>query len=378
VSRLVRWLLAAFALALAPVLLFQAQANALQPGGPWLTLNGFNTAELARAGLRLRQAEGTATLTVESNALAMARRAFVQEPLATNALFVLAIDERAAAGGQSEQALLDAAVALDQRNHFLGGLQMEQLARAGDFARTFALLDRLARVHPEMTSEFVQPLVMSLRQDDASDVIAGALASDPVWANSFWRTVPNDPVLVAKMLQLRQRTARGTDRESDAALLNGLVTTGQFEAAFSLRDRLRGSPVQGTGFVAAGEAEPFGWQVEARGDRAMSLRNDDSYDIFVQQGTSGELGRQLLRLGSGTYVFSAALTPVSQANNVTVKLRCAIRNGMETATQSLAGPVRIAVPGGCRTWWLVLGASAWSVSGGLRARISEMRFEAAT
>jgi hypothetical protein len=378
VSRLIRGLLAALALALAPVLLFQGQANAFLPSGPAVAQNGFNLAELARAGVRLRQANGTATLVVAEAQLDMARRAFVREPLATNALFVLAVDERAAAGWQSKQALLDEAVSLEKRNRFLGALQMEQFARAGDFANTFMLLDRLARVYPDMTQEFVQPLVQGLQQDNALAVIDEALDSDPVWANNFWRAVPADPELVMQMLELRQRTDRGTDATSDGTLMAALARAGRFDEAFAFRDSLRGRPLAATGFVPVGGIAPFGWQTEVSGERSLSQRGDTGYEIFVQQGTNGELGRQLLRLAPGRYAFSAAITPLSSAQYITVRLQCATNEEVVTPALPLTGPAIFTVPASCGTWWLMLGGTAWTVSGGLRSSISDMRFRAAS
>lgn len=374
--RLVRWVLAAVLLSLAPVLLFQGQANAYLPSGPFLTSNGFNLAELARAGLRVRQANGTTTVGVEPGALAIARRAFVNEPLATNALFVLAVDERAQGTGENAQDLLEGAVALDKRNRFLGALQMEQFSRTGDFASTFTLLDRLALVYPELTAEFVQPLVLSLRQDDALDVIAEALEREPVWANSFWSAAPGDAELVGRMLALRQRTSIGTDEASDSALMAGLAAAGRFDDAFAFRDSLRNGAPGGTGFVPVGSAGPFGWKTEARGERTLSQRGDTGYEVFVQQGTNGELGRQLLRLAPGRYTFTAAITPISSANDLTVRLQCATVESMTTPSQSLAEPVNFAVPGTCRTWWLILSGNAWAVSGGLRSTIADMQFQA--
>ncbi|MEO5705954.1 MAG: hypothetical protein ABIT10_13265 [Alteraurantiacibacter sp.] len=381
-NRVVRTALVPILLLLGPLLLFQGQANSFTPSGPWLAKNGFNLADIARAGLRVRQANGVTTLGVESNALDSAREAFVREPLATNALFVLAVDERAANPGRGRQDLLDAAAALDKRNRFLGALQMEQFSRSGDFASTFALIDRLARIYPDLTTEFVQPLVQSLRQDDALDVIAEALDSEPGWANSFWRSVPSDRLLVGRMLALRLRTSKGTDNASDGALLAGLAAAQMFDEAFAFRDSLQGGAPAGTGpagtgFVPVGGVAPFGWQTEASGERSLSQRGDNGYEIFVQQGTNGELGRQLLRLAPGRYTFSAAITPLSAAENITARLQCATATSIVTPSQPMTRRVTFSVPATCRTWWLVLGGNAWAVSGGVRSTIADMRFQAA-
>jgi hypothetical protein len=378
VNRVIRWLLCALLLALAPVLLLLGQANASRPSGPLVSTNGFNLAELARAGLRVRQSGGTTTLAVESDALKLARRAFAREPMAGNALFVLAVDERAGnASGTGGQELLDTAAALNKRNRYLGALQMEQFSRAGDFPRTFAVIDRLARVHPELTPEFVQPLVQALRQDDALDVMAGALAASPQWAHDFWFSVPSDPVLVSRMFALRQRVDNGADAETDARLMGGLVAAGRFDDAIAFRNSLPAGPPQGTGFVAVGGVPPFGWNLEASGERAMTQQGDTGYDLFVQQDTSGVLGQQLLALAPGRYTFRATVSPRSFAANLEIRFRCATARGDAGTTLPLSAPATFTVSAGCQAWWLEVMGDAWNLRDGLRATMTDIRFEAA-
>lgn len=377
-NRVIRWAVCALLLALAPLLLFQAQANASRPGGPFLASNGFNLAELARAGLRVRQAGGTTTLVVDPEALAMARRAFAREPLAGDALFVLAIDERASApAGQGNQALLDTAAGMIPRNRYLGALQMEQFSRQGDLPQTFAVIDRLARVYPELTGEFVQPLVQALRQDDALEVMGVALAAHPQWAGEFWLAVPSDPQLVGRMFALRQQVSTGTSPTTDARLMAGLVAAGRFDDAIAFRNSLPAGPPQGSGFVAVGGEPPFGWNLEASGERAMTQQGDTGYDVFVQQDTSGVLGQQLLALAPGSYTFSATVTPRSSAANLKVRLRCATARGDAGSTKPLGEPATFAVGSGCQAWWLEIMGDAWNLRDGLRATLSGMAFQAA-
>lgn len=377
-NRLIRWGLCALLLALAPVLFLQGQANASRASGPLALTNGFNLAELARGGLRVRQSAGVTTLVVEPRALDLARRAFAREPMAGNALFVLAVDERARstpdAAGQS---ILDVAAAINKRNQFLGALQIEQFAREGDFEQTFAIVDRLARVYPEVRGQFVQPLVEALRQDGALDVIAEALAGNPRWAKDFWLSVPADPLLVGRMFALRQRVDAGTDASSDAQLLNGLVLAGRFDDVIAFRNSLPGGVPTGTGFVPVGGEPPFGWNLEASGERAMTQQGNAGYDLFVQQDTSGVLGQQLLVLSPGTYVFSATISPQSAAENLSLRFRCATARGDAGTTRSLGEPASFVVGPGCDAWWLEVMGDAWNLRGGLRATLTNMRFDAA-
>ena len=236
-------------------------------------------------------------------------------------------------------------------------------------------MDRLATVNPDLAPEFVQPLVQGLRQANAVPLIRDALESDPAWAREFWLAVPRDAIVAGRMFALRQATARGTTPETDARLISALAMTGQFDEAFALRDSLSGGPVAGTGFVAVGGTPPFGWETRSTGERSMMPRGEQ-YDLFVQQGTEGELARQLLRLGPGRYQFSASVTPVSRAENLSVKLECATMPGLGSQQLPLSGRTVWAVPGSCRIWWLVLSGSAWEVRDGVRASLADMQFQA--
>jgi len=376
VNRVARFAACAICLALAPLLLVQAGANGNPPGGPMLAHNGFNLAAMSLSGLRLREDGETTTVVVDEGTLDYARRAFAREPLATDALFMLAVDERARLGDAGAQGLLDAAAALDRRNRFLSALQVEQAVRRRDFAGMSAIIDRMARIQPDLTVQFVSPLVAALTQEELLAPMADILAQNPAWAHDFWMAVPGDGVLVERLYRLRQMTGQGADAESDARLMAALAAIGRYDDAFAFRDQAAGAPVSGSGFVPVGGVPPFGWATQTSGERSMTPRGEDRYEVFVQQGMEGELGRQLLRLAPGTYRFDAAVTPLSSAANVTARLRCAADDDLASDRQPLDRPATFTVPASCRNWWLVLEGSAWQARGGLRAEIAAMRFAA--
>ncbi len=374
-SRVARFGAAAACLALAPLLLFQAMASSNDPAGPFLAMDGFNLAALSRTGMRVRQQNGVATLSVDEKSLDLARRAFVREPLATDALFILAVDERAREGADGTQPILEAAVGIDRRNRLLNTMQMEQAVRRRDFAAMSQSLDRLAKIEPAMAEEFVLPLIQALADERVLDPVREILGSSPVWASSFWMAVPNNAVLAGRMYQLRQTTDRGTTAESDARLMDALVAGERYADAFAFRDSL-GARVEGTGFVAANGTAPFNWDVESSGELSMRQHGSNGYELFVQRGFSGELGRQLLRLAPGTYRFEARVTPVSQAANFALRLRCADNPDRVIGPRPLDGPVSFTVPPGCRHWWLAIEGTAWESRGEIRAEIQDMQFTA--
>ena len=163
-KRLWRIVPSLFALVLAPVLLLQGLANArVTPA--LIEYNPFWLAELSTALLAVEQSQDQAVVRSTERAVAMARSSFAREPLASDALFVLAL-EKGEQGDGELLAFTDLAASVDKRNRNLGALQLEQAASAGQFARTFAIIDRLAVVHPKLTMVFVRPLTRVLSQPE--------------------------------------------------------------------------------------------------------------------------------------------------------------------------------------------------------------------
>ena len=156
----------------------------------------------------------------------------------------------------------------------------------------------------------------------------------------------------------------------------GLAGAGRFDDAFALRAMVNAAPegADATGFVPTGGTAPFGWATQTSGERSMTPRGNAGYELFVQQGMEGELGRQLLRLAPGTYRFTANITPVSAASNLSARLVCAGTDSLDSGPRPLDAAASFTVSPACRNWWLVLEGSAWQARGGFRAAIVDMQF----
>ncbi len=375
-SRPIRFLLSALILALAPILLIQGLANASEPSdpkGPFPQWNAFWLAEMSSAMLQVEQTATGIDVRVLDTGIEMARESFAAEPLATNALFVLAVDRRAEGDLDAMQAILNGADALDKRNRHIGALRLEQAALSGELQRTFAVVNRLATTHPSLTSDFVRPLVAALNETDAVPILQDALDRKPVWGRHFWTAVPRDQAILLKMYELRQLTDSGTTLETDARMLAALAAVGLYDEAFDFWPHVSDESAD-FGFVANSSFPPFGWQVTTTGDRAMSARGDGRFEIYVQNDTAGELARQLVRLEPGEYVFSARITPLSDAEKITARLDCVEEEDPEGAGEPLDDPAVLRASNSCSIYWLVLNGDAWDRRNPLRVDISQMRF----
>lgn len=375
-KRLLRPFMSAICLVCAPFLLFLGQANAGNPISPAFAWNGFNLAYSASASVMVAQDQEKFSMTVNPAAVALARRAFAAEPLATDALFVLAVDRLAKGDQAGLQAILAGAEALDKRNRNIGALQLSEAVNDGDLQGTFAIVDRLATVSPDLAGNFVQPLIASLDSEAAMPELQAALERQPAWAAGFWQSVPSEPQRVGRMYALRQRIDFGTDAESDAQLLAGLVASGRFSEAFAFWRQVSGDEDNATGFVQSASYPPIGWQFVSSAERSMTPRGDTQYDIYIQNEIRGELGRQLLQLSAGQYRFSANVTPVSEAVNVTARLDCADSPDIKGEEKPLDAVASWTVSGDCNAYWLVLTGDGWGRREPLRLGISAMRLQA--
>lgn len=357
---------------LSPLLLLQGLANAGYPLGPAQAWNGFNTARVAMTRLEVTQDEAEITLRVDQDGAEVARRAFAREPLASDALFVLAVDARSDGRNEEGSALIESAYKLDKRNRNIGVLQLQDAAAQQDFPETFAVLDRLSRTYPTLTRQFVQPLVGAVTDPTAIEVLEDAIAADPVWAPAFWDGVLPDPDIASGMLELRERTAVGTDAESDAALLAALVEAGLYDGAFRFWSESSGADVAATGFLAGNDEPPFGWELTTTGVRSMSWRGNGEYEVFVERDTQGQLARQLVKLAPGRYRVTAAIEPENEAPNFAARLQC-VTSDTPGEEQALSEPVVFNIgTDDCPSHWLIIEGSAWERRLSMRAQISDI------
>ena len=374
-SKALRYVFAVFALALAPILLLQALANAQVPIGPARNWNGHFMALVSMTGIDAQQDGQSVSMNVSERGLRQARAAFAKEPTAGEALFVLAVEQRANGDDARLRSILDNASELDPRNRFIGALQLEQAAAQGDMERTFLVMDRLSAAHPSTRQSFMGPLVTSLGREEFRPLIVRELRKSPEWIADFWKSVPPDAANSANMYALRREMSVGVSEESDRRLLATLIATEQYSSAFDFWNDVLGGEGDENGFIARAEYPPFGWNPISTGNRSMTARGDE-FDVYVQNDTSGELARQLVRLPPGDYGFAADIVPVSDAERVRASLQCV------DAKEALGNPQRLdttatwSVPAGCEFYWLILEATAWDMRQPLRVTISGMTFGA--
>ena len=366
--------LAVTVLAIAPVALLQGLSAAKVAPGP-VDWNGFWQADLSRAYMNAEEANGQISLNVADQGIKLARDAWLKEPLASDALSVLAADLRQSSGGDQFVKLLRLASSLDKRNRFVGALQLDLALQSRDIPRTFALIERLSLTSPRLKSEFVAPLPALLAEEGGVRIIRGALASEPVWATDFWYRVPGNPRVVSRMYELRRQIDFGATADTDARLMKALVDNAFYSEAIDFWKILEGQRAHPLAFLDAETFPPIGWRVVSTGERSLSPRDAGRYDVYVERETAGELATQLVQLQPGSYDFSADVARPEDGESIDVSLQCATSGENEPFVSSLAERPAWEIDGSCEIYWLTISGTARDRARPLRTTISNLSFK---
>ena len=346
--------------ALAPLLAIQAQLGADGPVPGWAEKwNGFRLSQGALANV-IEALQSADRSRLNDAALEKARRAYSLEPLAINSISAFAIVRP-----DQSAALLAAARSLNKRNETAGLLLLQSAIQQADLRKMMSLVDELARINPDLASQFVAALSQSLADERSIPILEQGLAKKPSWASAFWKSVPQDEASLANYLALRSRVKPPRDPAAERNLMNAFVASGQYAQAHALYKAIDEAPDASSGDTSE-LYPPFDWSVtEAREHRAR-LTASGEMDIFVERGTSGELARKLMAIEPGQYRLSVELGPTQGTGEIEAAFECAA-DAHDAASVQEPPPLQLGKTwnvsaGSCRFGWLILTGSAWNSS----------------
>ena len=364
---------AAAALLLAPILALQAQVNAGGAAPSWaVSWNGFRVSDLAMQSLGGGLSEHGSSLAIPPRTAALAAKAYMREPFTTDALLILASSGHPPQSAEAGR-ILQLAYGVDQRNLNLGLTLLQRSAASRDLPAMHRLVDRLARVRPEIAGQ----LPKALADSSSLPFLTDALRKNPPWAAQFWNAVPNKDPELANFLALRQMVPAPPNERADARLLNALTHTGRYDEAMNVWADLTGHGNIGTGFANSSRYPPVDWQLNRSGRVNARLADSGEMAAFVESGATGELARQLVALEPGQYRWTSAMTIQQGSGEVEIALQCADPAAEGQWPVAPAGQkVTWDVPqGACRFAWLLVRGSAWRSAVPLRAELAGISFE---
>jgi hypothetical protein len=335
--------------------------------------NGFRMADDARGRLSGDPENPQAGLTIGAGAAALARAAYAREPLASDAVFVLALTQSPLGQEYRAGPVAQLGAAINKRNALLELLLIADAARRQDYPAVFRHADVLAAAHPGLARTVLAPLFDRLGDPAAVPVVATALEKKARWADAFKSYVPKDEAALRNYLVLRRRSPAGERWESDEKLIAALADRGMYGEAFATWRAIAGTGQNRFGFVTDDSFAPIGWHLVVRGDRVARIADDGMMTVSVDRGAGGELARQLLELAPGRYRLETRIASDEASPPLWVSLSCA---SAETAPRlPLKAQVEFAVnDAGCPAYWLIVGASALESRHGVDAKLGDWRF----
>ncbi|KLI63711.1 hypothetical protein [Aurantiacibacter marinus] len=375
--RFARVILALGIAALAPIVGLQSLANAnlaIPPAQHW---NGFQTAKFALARLEAGEVvDGEVPqFSIREPGPDLARMAFASEPLASDALFVLAVEAQEQRGEEAAREIVQLAGQLEQRNRYVGILRMQNALADENIDDAFAVLDQFALVNPDMAGPLVTAMTPLLAEPVTLSSMAEALSRDPVWAEDFWIFAPRNPETVAGLIELRSRVDTGTSAESDELLMAAAVQQNRHADALAMWDRLAGESASRLAYIPDESYAPIGWDFEKTGRKSVNVTGSGGYRIFVAGNSDGAIGQQLVRLEPGQYVLE-----IQGDDAVIARLRSALRCANSDANpqwQQGAEETRFTVAAGCTIHWLMLGADTFEQRNPIEGMLSRIDFRRA-
>lgn len=360
---LVRGVIALLALAAAPAMAVQSAVNAgFSVPQSLLSWNGFRLASRSRSMVAMEQDGQTLRVELAPEAERLALQAWAKEPLATDALFVLALTE-----GAADEELLAEAAELNGRNRAVGLMLLQQAIQRGDVESMMSLIDRLARLRPSYASNLVAALHASLSDDASVDAIEQGLRNSPAWAEAFWRAVPKGDPEQANYLKLYRSIEPELDETGKRNMVSALAANERYEDAFAAFARFSRDDERL-------QMPPLDWRTSNKRGIKANVEPDGSIAVYLDPNSVGELARKLVWLRPGRFRLNAKTETIQGEGEITVQLDCLSKSSAGSTPQSVEAAEWDNQDVSCNYAWLILSASSWDSSISFRAVVHGVNF----
>lgn len=294
-----------------------------------LPLNGFAAAAAASGSTKALIAKnlGKFPERVDSPWNALALQAFKAEPVATDAVAVVALSQH----GQVRSDLMLKAFDLSRRQQLVTGWLIGNSANQDNISATLKYHDTSLRTSATTRGVIIPVLANALADRSFIKPFQVVLNENPPWANFFWKQVITTPNALENAADLRlvmHNSNVRNDQFEDAELINALVKAGMFGKAEQLFAKLSLSE-KGTGIVKNSSFQleakfpPFDWQLFSKGDYGTFLEKG-GLNLSAVQNSGGLFAQQLVKLPNDELILEAITSkePPKSAN-LYLQLSCA-------------------------------------------------------
>jgi len=311
----------------------------------------------------------------DADTVALSRRALATEPLAAGAITLIALAKRDA---HQRFGLLKASRQLDKRNVLTQSHLFAEYSRRGKIDEAVITLGQILNVHPEYRGPYAKALVVILADVDNETAVETLIKGDLKLANAVLLEASGVDATVKSAARIRINNPRRVlgDRQTDRAILGGLLRIGDFNATFGLYDLLKKDKIaqaqEGQLELGINKFPPIDWTFNPNGRTPVEWVPPDhkAIKVLIPATLSGEIARRFFRIKPGTYRLesgASALTGNLLNFELSAQLECVEPNVVTTLPELRIipsfspGPTILIKPNVCRYFRIILyGSSARS------------------
>lgn len=298
-------------------------AVSLQPA------NGFAFERLASNSLKAAVAanDGQFPNSVDSATEALAKQAFLSEPVTPEAIAVLALGNTEG----KKRELMHQAFALSRRQQLVIGWMIVDAGTREDISAILSHYDTMLRTSSSAASVVIPTMAGALENSSFVEPFAGLLSKNPPWASRFWEAVVANAEAIENAAQLRAKLyVEDEARQSyrDSSLIKALVDNKRFEDAENLYRLLAGER-KGALFLNNGsfdrepEYPPFDWQLFSNGEYGAAVTGGN-LQLSAIPSSGGLFARQIVKLPSAVLIISVkSKTSIPKDTNISIDMKCA-------------------------------------------------------
>lgn len=291
--------------------------------------NGFaaETAAARRTIALIAKNGGEFPDRVDQSWNALAYQAFASEPIAPDAIAVIALSRT----GDDRRHLMEKAFELSRRQQLVTGWMIMDSGVDEDIPAVLSYYDTTLRTSVSSADIIIPIMAKAIANDSFVKPFAEALSQNPPWAGRFWTQLVAMPDSIVNAADLREVLYKKEEQDSvyqDAALINALVYNRQFKKAEHLYGLLTQSTrktglVRNSKFVFDSKYPPIDWQLFSNGEYGASMYQG-KLNLSAIRHSGGLVARQLVTLPNKVMMLRIEFTEdVPLSSNIFLELSCA-------------------------------------------------------
>lgn len=301
---------------------------------------------------------------VNPETVTLARKAYREEPLAVDALSIIAIAYNAQGRDVAARSTFAHVHTLSRRDETASLWLALDAARRDDVRRSIGYFDELLRTSSVSRGLLLQRLAVSSGVPQLRGALLEKIRANPPWLSEFWTVGSSNEASAQPIGQLVQALgpeAKLTPEAREALAVN-LLKRGDILLARNIYRAFSGAQtiplVINFRFQQPSYFPPIDWQTYSTGNYSAEIAPSDAVMYVSATGYPGAVAaRQFVSLSPGRYRLAASgrLFALGEDERVLVRLSCRLDASLKPVELTLAqgaSMVEFVAPAGCAGYFL--------------------------